>query len=77
MGQRIFNQTSQDMLRMLPGMNEKAVGTLMRELYSISELANMEEVHLCGVIGTELGRRVYRFFNRSVYEDVTMPNFRD
>jgi DNA excision repair protein ERCC-4 len=76
-GQRTFNQTSQDMLRALPGVNEKAVSTLLFEVESIGELANMEVEDLCKVVGTEAGRRVHRFFNRSVYEDVNLPNFRD
>ncbi|KAF2635044.1 DNA repair endonuclease XPF [Massarina eburnea CBS 473.64] len=76
-GQRMFNQTSQDMLRVLPGINEKAVGTLMLGVQNIGELANMDVEDLCKVIGTELGRRVHRFFNRSVYEDVTLPSFKD
>ncbi|PVH98378.1 DNA repair protein-like protein RAD1 [Periconia macrospinosa] len=77
LGQRIFNQTSQDMLRALPGINEKAVGTLMRVLHNVNELANIEEKDLCEIIGTDLGRRIHRFFNRSVYEDLTVPNFAD
>ncbi|KAF1963186.1 DNA repair endonuclease XPF [Byssothecium circinans] len=76
-GQRMFNQTSQDMLRALPGINEKAVGTLMLDMENIGEVANMDVGDLCKVVGTDIGRRVHRFFNRSVYEDVTLPNFRD
>lgn len=70
---RIFSQVTQDMLRALPGINEKAVTTMMLEVESMTELANMSEKELCKLVGTDVGRRVYRFFNRSVYEDFTVP----
>jgi DNA excision repair protein ERCC-4 len=70
---RIFSQVTQDMLRVLPGINEKAVTTLMLEVESMTELANLSEKELCKLVGTDVGRRVYRFFNRSVYEDFTIP----
>ncbi|KAF2798883.1 DNA repair endonuclease XPF [Melanomma pulvis-pyrius CBS 109.77] len=70
---RTFNQVSQDMLRAIPGMNEKAVVTLTLEVENIIELANMEEHELRTLVGTEVGRSIYRFFNRSVYEDVSLP----
>ncbi|KAJ4381270.1 DNA repair protein RAD16 [Didymella sp. IMI 355093] len=72
---RSFNQTTQDMLRTLPGVNESIVTTLMLRVENIEELANMLEREICWLIGTDVGRRVYRFFNRSVYEDVQLPMF--
>ncbi|KAF1852071.1 DNA repair protein-like protein RAD1 [Cucurbitaria berberidis CBS 394.84] len=72
---RSFNQTSQDMLRALPGVNESVVTTLMLKTESIEELANMDEKEVCALIGTDVGRRVHRFFNRSVYEEVQLPTF--
>jgi DNA excision repair protein ERCC-4 len=72
---RSFNQTSQDMLRALPGVNESIVMTLMLKTESVAELANMSEREICWLIGTDVGRRVYRFFNRSVYEEVQLPTF--
>jgi DNA excision repair protein ERCC-4 len=72
---RSFNQTSQDMLRALPGVTESIVMTLMLKTESVAELANMSEREVCWLIGTEVGRRVYRFFNRSVFEEVQMPTF--
>jgi DNA excision repair protein ERCC-4 len=42
---------------------------------NIEELANMLEREVCWLIGTDVGRRVWRFFNRSVYEDVQIPTF--
>jgi DNA excision repair protein ERCC-4 len=72
---RSFNQTSQDMLRALPGVNESIVMTLMLKTENVREVANMSEREICWLIGTEVGRRVYRFFNRSVYEEVALPNW--
>ena len=72
---RSFNQTSQDMLRALPGVNENVVTTLMLKTESIEEVANMSEREICWLIGTDVGRRIHRFFNRSVYEEVQMQSF--
>ena len=72
---RSFNQTSQDMLRALPGINENAVTTLMLKSESIHEVANMEEREVCWLVGTDIGRRVHRFFNRSVYEEAPLQSF--
>jgi DNA excision repair protein ERCC-4 len=73
---RSFNQTTQDMLRALPGVNESIVMTLMLRSENVEEVANMSEREICWLIGTDVGRRVHRFFNRSVYEEVQLPNFR-
>ncbi|KAH9865054.1 hypothetical protein IAQ61_009000 [Plenodomus lingam] len=72
---RSFNQTSQDMLRALPGVTESVVTTLMLRCESIHELANMSEREVCWLIGTDVGRRVWRFFNRSVYDNAEMPTW--
>lgn len=71
--QNSFSQIGQDMLRAIPGVTEKAVTNLVLEVENVQELANMEEAELAKVVGTEAGRRIYRFFNRSVYEDVAIP----
>ncbi|KNG50195.1 dna repair protein [Stemphylium lycopersici] len=72
---RSFNQTSQDMLRALPGVNENAVMALMLKSESILEVANMSEREICWLVGTDVGRRIHRFLNRSVYEDVQLQVF--
>jgi DNA excision repair protein ERCC-4 len=72
---RSFNQTSQDMLRALPGVNENVVTTLMLKSESIEEVANMNEREVCWLVGTDIGRRIHRFFNRSVYEEVSLQSF--
>ncbi|KAL5387698.1 hypothetical protein DPSP01_003493 [Paraphaeosphaeria sporulosa] len=70
---RSFSQVTQDMLRALPGVTESILTTLTLEVENMIGLANMEEKEICALIGTDVGRRVYRFFNRSVYEDFTIP----
>jgi len=72
---RSFNQTSQDMLRALPGVTESIVMTLMQRTENVAEVANMNEREICWLIGTEVGRRVWRFLNRSVFEEVQLPSF--
>ncbi|KAH8717062.1 hypothetical protein GQ44DRAFT_762307 [Phaeosphaeriaceae sp. PMI808] len=74
-GVRNFNQTSQDMLRTLPGVNENIVMTLMLKMENISEVANMTESEICSLIGSDAGRKVYGFFNRSVFNEVQLPTF--
>ncbi|KAF1997944.1 DNA repair endonuclease XPF [Amniculicola lignicola CBS 123094] len=70
---RTFNQVSQDMLRALPGVNEKVVSTLMLEVENMAELANMEDWELARLVGTDVGRRIARFFTRSLWEGVPVP----
>jgi DNA excision repair protein ERCC-4 len=70
---RSFNQTSQEMLRAIPGVNEKVATTLMLETENLGEVANMEERELATLVGTQAARRIHRFFNRSVYEDASVP----
>ncbi|KAF2277620.1 DNA repair protein [Westerdykella ornata] len=66
---RTFNQTSQDLLRAIPGVNEKVAMTLMLETESLTEVANMEEGELAKLVGTEAARRIWRFFNRNFSGD--------
>lgn len=72
---RSFNQTSQDMLRALPGVNESIVTSLMLKTENIAELANLEEMEICRIIGSKAGKGVHRFFNKSVFDNVEMPTF--
>lgn len=71
---RAFNQVPQDMLRALPGVNEKNMITLTLDVENIQELANMEEADLIKLVGTEAGRRIHRFFNQSVYDNSAAAN---
>ncbi|KAK7513725.1 hypothetical protein IWZ03DRAFT_315582 [Phyllosticta citriasiana] len=68
---RTFNQTPQDMLRVVPGVdgNEKTMQRIMFNVGSVWELANMTEEELSGLSGREVGRQVFRFFNRDVIDD--------
>ena len=64
-----FNQTPQEMLRVVPGMSEKNLSRITLEVRNVAEVSNMEEEELDVLIGKEAGRQVHRFFNRSVFDD--------
>ena len=64
-----FNQTPQDMLRTVPGITGKNISRIILEVGNVSEVSNLEEDELDVMVGKEAGRQVYRFFNRSVFED--------
>lgn len=68
---RTFNQTPQDMLRVVPGIdgNEKIMQRIMFNVDSMWELANMSEEALSELSGREVGRQVFRFFNRDVIDE--------
>jgi DNA excision repair protein ERCC-4 len=70
---RSFNQTGQELLRAIPGVDDKVAMTLMLETENLVQVANMEEGELAKLVGTEAARRIWRFFDRSVYEDVSVP----
>ncbi|KAL9092848.1 MAG: hypothetical protein Q9165_004266 [Trypethelium subeluteriae] len=69
MNRSAFSQVPQDMLRSVPGVSSGVFNKLMLEVGSIEQLANMEEEDLGELVGKEAARQIYRFFNRSVYED--------
>ena len=64
-----FNQTPQDMLRAVPGISEKNLSRITLEVANIRDVSNLTEKELDELVGKEAGRQVYRFFNRSVFED--------
>ena len=64
-----FNQTPQDMLRAVPGISEKNLSRITLEVANIRDVSNLTEEELDDLVGKEAGRQVYRFFNRSVFED--------
>ncbi len=66
---RTFNQTSMDMLREVPGMNEKNIVSASLEIQSLHSLANLDEDGICAVLGKATGREIYRFFNRNISQD--------
>jgi DNA excision repair protein ERCC-4 len=66
---RPFNQTPMDMLREIPGINEKNITRLSLDIANIHELANCEEDEICALVGREAGRHIHRFFNRNVALD--------
>lgn len=71
-GERTFNTAPQDLLRTIPGVNNKNASRLFLEARDIREVANMELSQLDGLVGREVGRQVVRFFNRSVFDDESL-----
>ena len=67
--EQTFSQTPQDMLRAVPGITAKNMGRLVLEVGSLVDVANLAEDELDVLIGKEAGRQVFRFFNRSVFDD--------
>ncbi|KKY14988.1 putative dna repair protein [Phaeomoniella chlamydospora] len=65
---RTFNQTPQDMLRAVPGVDGKVLGRLVLETTNIQDIANKSLEELDPIIGKESGRQVVRFFNTSVFD---------
>ena len=63
-----FNQTPQDMLRAVPGMNEKNLSRITLEVANLTDASNLTEAELDILVGREAGRQAHRFFNQSVLE---------
>jgi DNA excision repair protein ERCC-4 len=66
---RTYNQDPMDMIRNVPGVNEKNLVLITLNVGSVRELANMDEDEICGLVGREAGRQVWRFFNRDVVDE--------
>ena len=64
-----FNTTPQDMLRAVPGVTAKNVMRLILEVGDLREVSNLTPPELDEMVGKAAGRQVYRFFNRSVFDD--------
>ena len=64
-----FSLVPQDMMRSVPGVSSAVFNKLVLEVGNIEQLANMEEDELGETVGKEAARQIYRFFNRSVYEE--------
>ncbi|KAI4262112.1 MAG: hypothetical protein L6R42_002703 [Xanthoria sp. 1 TBL-2021] len=67
--QQSFNTTPQDMLRAVPGITAKNMMRLILEVGDLREVSNLGEAGLDEMIGREAGRQVYKFFNRSVFDE--------
>ena len=64
-----YNQTPQDMLRAVPGVTAKNMNRITLEVDNIMEVSNLDEETLDDLVGKEAGRQVYRFFNKSVFDE--------
>jgi len=65
---RTFNQTPQDMLRCVPGVDGKVLGRLVLETGSLLEVTNMGIEELGEIVGRESGRQIVRFFGKNIFE---------
>lgn len=65
---RTFNQLPQDMLRAVPGVTPKVLERLILETGNIHQIANMGVEELEPLVGKEVGRKIVRFFRKSVFE---------
>ncbi|TGZ82340.1 DNA repair protein [Ascodesmis nigricans] len=61
-----LNRHAQDLLRAIPGVTEKNAPYLMEIADSVAELSTLSQKEICDAIGPEPGRKVYRFFNKSI-----------
>ncbi len=66
--EQAFNREPQDMLRIVPGVTGKNVGSLVRAYGSVREVSNATVEELDKVVGKEAARQIHRFFNKSVLE---------
>ena len=64
-----FNQTPQEMLRAVPGITGKNMSRITLEVENLIDVSNLEESELDEMVGKEAGRQVYRFFNRSIFDE--------
>lgn len=67
--QRTFSQAPQDMLRAVPGVTGKNMGRITLEVANVLELSNMDEEAIEPLVGKEAARQIWRFFNRSLFDD--------
>ncbi|KAK4508724.1 hypothetical protein PRZ48_002463 [Zasmidium cellare] len=65
---RTFNQTPQDMLRCVPGVDGKVLSRLILEYESVADVANAGERELAELVGRENARSIRGFFGRSVWD---------
>ncbi|KAF3938389.1 hypothetical protein ABW19_dt0200265 [Dactylella cylindrospora] len=65
----LYAPTPLDMLKSIPGINEKNLKGLIFEISNLLELSNRDEVALAAHLGREVAGQVYRFFNKNIYNE--------
>ena len=63
------DQDNIDMLRRIPGVNGKNIVRIVYGVEDLRTLSNMSEADLDPIVGMEVGRQIFRFFNRNVFDD--------
>jgi len=68
-GEKTFNQRPQELLRAVPGITPKNITSLVLHFDNVRDIANADEEELGRLVGKESARQVWRFFNKSVFDD--------
>ncbi|KAF3916020.1 hypothetical protein AA313_de0200891 [Arthrobotrys entomopaga] len=66
-GSSIYAALPTEMLKMIPGINDKNYRNILLEIDNILELSNAREGELIQLLGQEAGRRAYKFLNSNIY----------
>lgn len=66
---RTFSTGPSELLRTIPGVNNKNAAILTLQTKNIQEVANMTLEELDPLVGVEHGRQIVRFFQTSVFDD--------
>lgn len=67
--QKVFNQTTLDMLREVPGITEKNLSRITLEVENLRDLANMDEKDIEPLVGRSVAGQIRRFFDKSVIDE--------
>ncbi|KAK6351668.1 hypothetical protein TWF718_004821 [Orbilia javanica] len=67
-GYSIYAPAPMDVLKAIPGITEQNHKQVVLEVDNIVELGNMGESKLITILGPEAARRVYGFFDKSMYK---------
>ena len=67
--ERPFNTEPHDMLATVPGVTPKNIMNLVLETENLKEVANLGVDELDPMVGKEVARKIYGFFNKDVIED--------
>ncbi|KAF2098144.1 DNA repair endonuclease XPF [Rhizodiscina lignyota] len=68
-GQKVFNQTTLDMLREVPGITEKNMSRITLEVENMRDLANMDEQDIEPLVGKAVARQIRHFFDKNVADE--------
>ena len=64
----MFNPRAQELLRCVPGVDAGVAERLVLKVRDVREVAGLSVEELDPEVGGEVGRRIWKFFNRSVFD---------